>query len=286
MKGARSRSRSKRVPFVKMSGAGNDFILIDRAQLRAPTAFPALARKLCPRRTSIGADGLLIVSKARIPEMQYYNADGSRAFCGNGSRCAAWWMYRAGWGGKKFSFRTPAGRLSARVTGPGMVRLAMPEARIVRRDLCLRAGGGTYRAMEIFTGAPHAVVRVNLRRLGSVPVEELGRALRSHRAFRPHGMNVDFVGLDRRGCRLRTYERGVEGETLACGTGAVAAAVFFAAWKGGARTKKTAAEITVPVFTRSGAELTVRFRSLGEDRFSKVSLEGPADSIFEGEVML
>lgn len=268
----------KRLRFWKLTAGGNDFILVEAGAAR-PRAWRALARRLCDRRRSVGADGLLVVRRgggARPPRVDYLNADGSRAFCGNGSRCAAWWMVSAGWAGRSFVLDTAAGRLAARLLGPRRVRMGMGDARLLRAKVRVRAGGRLFSAELLDTGVPHAVVRVPGRELGRLPVRKLGAGLRSHRAFGAAGANVDFVAEDGRSCRLRTFERGVEDETWSCGTGAVAAAV---ALRGPGR----AGLRRVRVLTRGGA-LTVRFRAGTGGVFAGVSLEGPVEPVCEGTV--
>lgn len=241
--------------FSKLSGAGNDFILVDGTR-RKNTAWPALARALCPRRSAVGADGLLVVKKARVAKVLYYNADGSRAFCGNGMRCAAWWLHHAGWAGRTLTMDTNAGILEAHILSAGRASVAMPAIKAI-------AGN------RVDTGVPHAVVRVSpdaLRRLNPVA---LGRPLR-----RKYDANVDFTAIDKKGrVFVRTYERGVEDETLACGTGVVAAAWFAARWS---RRKG-------PVTVRArGGILRARFDADGKNVF----LEGPVKKIYEGETTL
>lgn len=280
----------KRIPFVKMSGAGNDFVLVESPWARSSGLSPArLARRLCDRRASVGADGLLVIRRrpGRVPELDYYNADGSRAFCANGSRCAAWRMHRLGWAGRDFSFRTAAGEVSAVIAGRERVRLGMPRAGRVRLGLRLKAAGREWTVHHLDTGVPHAVVAV--RGLDAFPVFEVGLALRRHRTFAPAGANVNFIEALPRGngavrgpvVRIRTYERGVEDETLACGTGATASALvvhLLLGWKSPVR-----------LLTRGGELLTVSFppsRDRGRSGFDHVRLEGPAVETFEGAARL
>lgn len=279
----------RRLRFVKMSGAGNDFVLLERGDVKKARLSPAaLARKLCARRDSVGADGLLIVrppARGKPPAVDYYNPDGSPAFCGNGSRCAAWWMRRRGWGGAEFPFRTIAGLLKARVPSAGHGRtqaraqILMPAVRGNPRRLKARVGGRTWSADLIDTGVPHAVVEV--RDVAKADVAGIGSALRKHPVFGARGTNVDFLELRRNGSgpilRMRTYERGVEGETLACGTGAVACAVHAHVSRG----------LLSPlrIRARSGAVLTARLRGEG-GRVREVWLEGPVRLTFEGEIAL
>lgn len=271
----------RRVPFAKLSGAGNDFILIDRARMPHLHSPSTLAKKLCPRAVSIGANGLLLLrregKKAPI-QLDYYNADGSRAFCGNGTRCAAIWAHRAGWAGRSFAFSTPEGLVDCRITGRDRANVRLPEPGTVQRSLRLAALGRIYSVGTVDIGVPHAVVRVKTSQLDAFPVERVGRALRRHPAFRPKGANINFIAIESRRTRLRTYERGVEGETLACGTGAAAAALLSAAWTG--------RRSPIRLQTLSGDILTVRFSKTKNSNFSNVWLEGPARFIYEGEALL
>ena len=219
--------------FWKLSGAGNDFVLIEGA------GSAALARRLCDRKAGVGADGLLAVRGRRVVN---YNPDGSRAFCGNGSRCAALFLSRRL--GKSFTFTSNGRELAARIVGGGRVAVRMPAPGPVTRRGHVRL---------VHTGVPHAVVPV--RGLDRYPVVEKGRPLRWKL-----GANVNFVERSGRALRVRTYERGVEDETLACGTGVVAAAAAFGVSK---------------VIVRSGETLTVSF---GPETW----LEGPARLVFEG----
>ncbi|MCX5787641.1 MAG: diaminopimelate epimerase [Elusimicrobia bacterium] len=254
--------------FAKLSGAGNDFVLVESGGRAAP----AVARRLCDRREGVGADGVLFLRRGRpggAHRLHYLNADGSRAFCGNGTRCAAWWLSRTG-GGRRLRPETDAGLLEAVVEGEGRVRVRMPRARGLRLGLELSAAGRRWIVHAIDTGVPHAVVAV--QGLSRFPVERFAPPLRRHRAWGRAGANVDFI--ERRGegvFALRTFERGVEGETLACGTGALAAAVVLETLG--------LAHLPLGLLTRGGT-LTVR-RERGA-----LWLEGPARIVFTGEVRL
>ncbi|MDE2237922.1 MAG: diaminopimelate epimerase, partial [Elusimicrobia bacterium] len=203
--------------FWKLSGAGNDFVLLE-GPLRAGGA---LARRLCDRRNGIGADGLLVL-EPRSRRLSYFNADGSRAFCGNGCRCAAVWLARRGYARTKtLELLTDRGRLSVRLLGARKAAVAMPRPRLLRAPLLLSAAGRRWPISLWDSGAPHAVARV--ADVEKAPVEEAGCALRLHRALGRAGANVDFVQVASNGLLVRTYERGVEAETPACGTGLLAA---------------------------------------------------------------
>jgi diaminopimelate epimerase len=260
-----------KLPFWKFSGAGNDFVLL--AGLPRGRGGPALARRLCDRRRGVGADGLLVVSRRGTrAAVSYWNADGSAAFCGNGTRCAALWAAARGWTkGESFTLETARGPLRARLTAPGRAELAMPAPRIMGPDLRLKAAGRSWKVCRVDAGVPHAAVLVP--DVDALDVRTLGRALRRHRAFRPAGANVDFYSARGGALRLRTYERGVEDETLACGTGAVAAAAA-------ARARGLAGD-RVRVRVRGGDELRVSF-----DADGGAALEGPGANVFTGEAAL
>lgn len=257
--------------FFKMSGAGNDFVLVERPK---GGSLSKLARRLCDRRRGVGADGLLAVDRGAL-RLSYFNADGSEAFCGNGSRCAAWWMHARGWvKGREFEFKTSEGPLRARITGRETVSIRMPEPHSIRLGLKVAAAGRTWTAHSLNTGVPHAVVEV--MELADFPVFEVGRALRHHKAFAPAGTNADFIRWDGKLLHVRTYERGVEDETLACGTGVAASALAgFLLGKG---------RPPVRVRVRGGATLKVSFKPLGGNAFSDVWLEGPAEVVYSGEI--
>lgn len=253
--------------FWKMSGAGNDFVLVVGALGRRG---PALARRLCDRHSGVGADGLLGLSRrGKAIRLDYWNADGSYAFCGNGTRCGALWARARGWAkGKRFAVKTIRGALSVTVTGKDRAEVTMPEPSGFRLNFPLSVSGRTYQCSFVDTGVPHAVILVpDAQR---VPVDELGRAVRFHKKFGKAGANVDFVSSRDGVLLLRTYERGVEDETLACGTGIVAAAAV-------ARALGKAGE-AVKVRVRGGDILKVSF-SAGSTR-----LEGPGVVTFVGEV--
>jgi diaminopimelate epimerase len=263
---------SRFLRFWKMTAAGNDFVLVDSAVSRPQ----ALARRLCDRREGVGADGLLVARRvAAGVALRYFNADGSSAFCGNGTRCAAWWAFVRGWAGRRMRLLTSAGAITARVEGRELATLAMPEPKGLRLGLALRVLGRRFTAHVVDTGVPHAVIPV--ADLTDFPVFESGRAIRRHRAFGRAGVNVDFVCRTGPALRLRTYERGVEDETWACGTGAVAAALVC--WKLGWMRPP------VKVRVRGGQTLTVSFRIEG-GLARDARLSGPAKIVFSGEVEL
>jgi diaminopimelate epimerase len=258
-----------------MTGAGNDFIVIDDRGNQIGDDARELAKQLCRRRVSVGADGLiLIVPSARGDfRMRYFNADGSEAeMCGNGGRCVARFAFEKGIAGRVMSFESSSGLHEAQILEDGDVRLKMAEPRAMILNDRVVVGGEARRLHRINTGVPHAVCEVD--GLDDFPVVEIGRLVRQHPDFMPEGTNADFIEvLDRNNVALRTYERGVEDETLACGTGAVAAALVSAAL---GRTKPP-----VAVHTRGGDTLTVGFY-MSDIGFCNVTLSGNADIVYEG----
>jgi len=267
------------VRFTKMAGSGNDFVVGDnRDGALAPAETAACARAVGPRARAGGADGVLLLEPSSSADfrMRIFNADGSEpAMCGNGGRCLA--LFAADLGlatDGRLRIETLAGPVAARMTAPGRVRIELtPPSEIVAHP-ALSLVGGAADVHLVNTGVPHAVVFVE--GLEAVDVRTLGRALRNHPAFAPEGANADFVEPDGSGgVRLRTYERGVEDETLACGTGAVAAALVAA------HTRSLSSPVRV--IPRSGEEMLVHFTGRGP-RFAKAELEGPVSVTFRGEV--
>lgn len=260
--------------FWKMSGAGNDFVLITGAP-RPAAELRRLARRLCCRRLSVGADGLLHVRREApgLVAARYFNPDGSEAFCGNGSRCAALWAFMNGLAPRSFRLSTAAGELPARITGRERVSMRMPDVRKVSLRHPGRWPAGVKELHFLDTGVPHAVVTV--RDIERVDVDALGRALRRHRAFGRAGTNADFTEIKGGRVLVRTYERGVEAETLACGTGITAAAV--------ALVLAGAVRPPVKLRSRSGEDFTVRLTPSGPGA-EGIFLEGPARLVFEGDI--
>lgn len=264
------------VRFTKMNGAGNDFILIDNRAGEVNLS-PEQITRMCDRHRGVGADGILFLEPASDGadfRMRYYNRDGGEAeMCGNGARCFARFAERKTSRGGRISFETPAGVIMAQFEGES-VRLTMSEPRDARLNIDISTDDRTWHGHFINSGVPHVVVPVV--DLDKVDVEHEGSAIRRHRLFAPAGANANF--LQKRGAReiaIRTYERGVESETLACGTGVVASALIFAA------TEKIAGPIAVSV--RGGNTLSVDFEHDG-DRFRQVTLTGPAEFVFEGTI--
>jgi len=269
------------IPFAKMSGTGNDFIIIDHRTPVVPVAMqPEFVAKVCRRRFSAGADGLIFIENSDIADFswRFYNGDGSTAeMCGNGARCAARFAYRNNIAPKKMSFETIAGIVKAEIVGDEEhVSLLMTDPFDFRMDLEVVLDGEPRDLFFVNTGVPHAVLFIDGE---DVPVKEWGREIRFHDMFQPAGTNVNFVSRKKEngGLLVRTYERGVEDETMACGTGAVASAII-AALQG-------IVDSPVEVETSGGDELTIIFDLDEGPAATDVYLEGPARIIYLGELM-
>lgn len=265
--------------FTKMNGAGNDFVMVDNRDGSLELDRAAIAR-LCDRHRGIGADGLLAVEPAQRSgeadfRMRYYNADGGEAeMCGNGARCFARYVGKIAGPRDAVRFETMAGVITAEMVGD-KVRLAMSQPRDLRLNEALDLKLENAVVHSANTGVPHAVVFV--QDLENVAVEKLGAQIRYHEHFAPRGTNANFVKtVGPQEIAIRTYERGVEGETLACGTGVVASALIFHEILGG--------ESPVGVKVRGGDWLEVSFEKDGAGAYRNVTLTGPADFVFDGVI--
>lgn len=265
--------------FTKMNGAGNDFVMLDNRD-RSLSLDPSRIAQLCDRHRGIGADGVLMVEPSLHGAdflMRYYNADGGEAeMCGNGARCFA--RFSTSLQAKpsdEVSFETLAGLIRAQITD-GLVTIAMSDPHSHRPPEALDVAGEEMEIHFLNTGVPHAVAFVS--DLEAVDVRKAGAALRYHQAFAPKGTNANFVQTIEPGhIAIRTYERGVEDETLACGTGVCAAALLYHL------KSQTPSPISVKV--RGGDTLQVGFEKVAGN-FRKVTLTGPADFVFAGTITL
>jgi len=278
--------------FFKLQASGNDFILIENQRSAVKTQkLKALAGRLCPRKFGVGADGILVVepSKKTLFRMRIFNPDGSEAeMCGNGARCAALWASRRlRKGVENIRFDTKAGIIEARVSyrkAKGEVsyyadvKVKISRVSNMRLDLPITIFGRRVKINYINTGVPHSIILVE--GLDKINVEEIGRKIRFHRVFKPAGTNVDFAEiLKDKFIAIRTYERGVESETFACGTGVVASAVIAAQKVMTLQNYK----YKFNVLTRSGEILQVYFTK-DESKITDVWLEGKAYFVYEGEI--
>ena len=262
--------------FTKMDGAGNDFILLDNRAGHIHLNRSQIAR-LCDRHRGIGADGVLLLENPSDHanfRMRYFNADGGEAeMCGNGARCFARFANKVAGARGKISFETVAGVISSELAGD-LVTLQMTEPTDLRLNVPLHVGAEKRIVHFINSGVPHVVVPV--AQIGDVDVLREGSTIRHHEIFSPKGANVNFI--EKRGpdkIAIRTYERGVEDETLACGTGVVASALVFAVTEN--------AEGPIAVVARGGDELRVGFDRV-DKQFRCVTLTGPAEFVFEGTI--
>lgn len=265
------------IAFTKMSGCGNDFVVVDGAAVPAGVSLEDLGRAICAFGTGIGADGLVVI-RPSIEDGASYSVDvinrsGAPAeLCGNASRCIARYAVDRGMAGKRHAFRTVAGLVEAAVSGE-TVTVTLPDPSPIALDMPVEIGGETHRIDFVEIGVPHAVLWWT-GDVETAPVGTLGQRLRHAPAF-PKGANVNFVAVLGETLRVRTFERGVEAETLACGTGSSASSI--------AAVRRGLLLRPVQVKTTHGALLTVDFDLVG-DRARRVCLSGPADYVFEGRL--
>ncbi len=260
--------------FAKYSGSGNDFIIIDNRDSAVKLSRSQISA-MCARRTGIGADGLLLLNKCRAYdfEMKYYNSDGGEAdMCGNGGRSIALFAYNEGIVKKKnMVFKSRKGVHKASIKGKDIVKLQI-ETPHSSKHLSIEALSEKLEGHFINTGVPHFVVFS--RDIERIDVKELGRAVRNNKVFAPEGTNANFITIKDGIVHIRTYERGVEDETLACGTGSVAAGITAAMEAG--------LESPVKIKARSGELLTIYF----DKDFQDVYLEGKVTPVYKGENLL
>ena len=260
-----------------MNGAGNDFILVDNRAGKVRLSTEQVVR-LCDRHRGIGADGLFLLRPSESGQAEwawdFYNSDGSKAdMCGNGARCFGRYIQRLTGAKSQTTFETGAGVITAAFDGERVtVNLTEPKDLKLNQKIALEEG--TVVAHSVNTGVPHAIIFV--ADADKAMVQELGAEIRYHAHFGPRGTNVNFVQLlGPQSIRVRTYERGVEGETLACGTGVSAAALISSVVHGFAS--------PVKVQVQGGDQLQVGFEN-ANGSFSKVRLSGPADFVFDGRI--
>lgn len=265
------------VEFTKMNGAGNDFVVLDNRDGRFPLN-PSQIERLCDRHRGVGADGLLLVEPPRDSgdvRMRYYNSDGGEAeMCGNGARCFARFTHELLGDPAPLRIETLAGLIAAERLEDGRIRLQMSDPRDLAEPVHLGIAGETVEIHSVNTGVPHAVIFVDS--IEAIDLPAIGRAVRYHEHFSPKGTNVNLVeirGTDR--IAIRTYERGVEGETLACGTGVTACALLAHLRRGVTR--------PVTVRVRGGDDLEVDWEQ-ENGTFRNVLLTGPADIVFRGTI--
>ncbi|HKI77644.1 MAG TPA: diaminopimelate epimerase [Ignavibacteriaceae bacterium] len=277
--------------FVKMSGAGNDFIMFDKNKNPGLLLNSDSIKKLCDRRNGIGADGVITISGSDNFDfvMEYFNADGSTgSLCGNGARCAikfAESINRVQ--NKKANFLSNGVPYSGEILNENKVKFYFGEPKDFKFNFKVKAGGQLINANYVNTGSPHVVIKIQevlkdpkhlnsgYTNINELPVTKIGKEIRNLPEFTPGGTNVNFIDIQKDKVFIRTYERGVENETLACGTGNAAAAIIA----------NKIAEIVSPVhlITYGGDELIVNFDGQGEN-INDLTLTGPVKTVFAGEI--
>ncbi len=253
-----------KIQFQKYQGTGNDFILIDNRNGAFPANDLKLITRMCDRKFGIGSDGLILIQNHTVQDfnMVFFNPDGSKSLCGNGSRCAVSFANHLGLAGQKTRFLTTDGEHDAFFDETGMIHFSLHDVKEVKQF-----GDDLF----IDTGSPHYIRFV--KDLKNLDVITEGRKIRYDPKFAPGGTNVNFVELQENFIAVRTYERGVENETLSCGTGVTACAL--------AATKKG---FKSPVrISTSGGNLEVSFEQTSPDEFRNIYLAGPVKKVFEGE---
>lgn len=273
-----------------MSGAGNDFIVIDKNKNKSFSLIQKQILNLCNRRNGIGADGVILISNSKDCDflMEYFNADGSSgSLCGNGARCAIQFAadskrLKNG----KAVFQVNKEIYNGEIIKNGSVRFELKSPAKVKLNFRIKAASQLIKSHYADTGSPHVVIEIEdvlalpkdlssrYRNIQNFPVSEIGKEIRYSKDFSPAGTNVNFIQIKNDEIHIRTYERGVENETLACGTGSVAAAIIANAHKG--------IPSPIKIKTWGGDELIADFQRIG-DRFDRVSLIGPVKTIFSGE---
>lgn len=265
--------------FSKMEGAGNDFILLNGAALDVVPDLGELAGAVCSRRMSVGADGLILVEPLSAcgadVRVRFWNPDGEEvATCGNGTRCAARFAALEKLTSDEMVIDTKGGPIAARVSGE-TVSLRYSAEPTVELDAVVTGPEGPRSGHRVEIGNPHFIIQ--LERLPEGPIEPECRPLRHAPELSPAGANVHLVEVvDDHAIRIRSYERGVEAETLACGSGSMSSAVALCA----------AGHVTSPVAveTRSGDVLTIRFERRDDGGFTLLELEGPARTVYTGQL--
>ena len=267
----------EKIDFYKMSGSGNDFIIIDnRKKVVDETDLPKFIASVCRRKMSVGADGFILVENADGVDFKwrFFNSDGNVAeMCGNGARCVARFAYLNGIAGPKMSFETQVGIIDAKVSDE-RVKVKMSDPDDLKTDYTLELKNSSLLISSINTGVPHVVIVKET--IDHAEVVKVGREIRFHHMFAPAGTNVNFLShIKDNIIAIRTYERGVENETLACGTGAVAGAIVMAC--------KKKLKSPVDVLTRSGKYLYIYYQEK-EGKYYDIYLEGDARIIYKAQL--
>lgn len=277
--------------FYKLTGAGNDFVFIDKKQNPGISLTPTQIKKICDRRFGIGADGVIIIRDIKDYdfEMLYYNADGSTgSLCANGARCAIWFAEKTNrLKNSRTKFISNSIEFSGEVISDELIKFNLNPPTKVKFKFRIKAFDQLIKADFIDTGSPHVVIEIsdvlknsdipfsNYQNISEFPVYQLGKEIRYHKDFAPNGTNVNFYSVESEKIYIRTYERGVEDETLACGTGAVATAISVFV------NKKIFPPISL--ITWGGETLIVNF-DVENQKVSNLTLTGPAKIVFEGKI--
>lgn len=275
-----------KIIFTKMSGAGNDFIVLDKKQNEKFIPTKEIIPQLCDRRNGIGADGLIIINDSDEYDfiMNYYNADGSTgSLCANGARCALLFASETGrLVGKSSNFLSNDIEYKGEIISNSEIKFYLNPPKKIKYNFKVKTGGRLINAHYVDTGSPHIVIDINesegfLPSLNKVQVENLGREIRCLPEFAPDGTNVNFIDVKGNIIHIRTYERGVEAETLACGTGSVAATLI----------SYVTHKIRPPVelLTKGNEKLFVNF-DVENLKVKNLSLTGPAKIVFTGEMII
>lgn len=283
----------EKVFFTKMSGAGNDFIVIDSSKYPGNLLNPGIITKLCDRRNGIGADGIITIHDLENYDfkMDYYNSDGStKTLCANGARCAIRYAQASNrLKNGKATFVVNEDIYSGEIISNEIVKFNLNTPKNVSGNLNIESAGQSLKYYYADTGSPHVVIKIEdilseplniksfYKDINEVPVFEIGRDIRYHKDFLPGGTNVNFIKITDEKILIRTYERGVEDETLACGTGAAASALISSLFF----------KIKPPVtlLTKGGDELIVNFK-VEKNNIMNLSLTGPAKIIYTGNFLL
>lgn len=262
------------VKFSKMSGNGNDFIIFDNRNGEYTYLYKTdnVIEKICTRGMSVGADGVIFIENSDKADFkwQFFNSDGSVAeMCGNGARCAARFAYLEGIAGKKMEFETLAGIIKAEIMDNDEVKTMLTAPHSMELDKKVQACGADYDIHSINTGVPHAVIMCD--EVSKMDVHSIGRDIRYNKSFAENGTNVNFIEVTgKNSLKIRTYERGVEGETLACGTGCAASAITAI--------EKNLVSSPVSLLTAGGKVLTVYYDG------SSVYLQGEGRRVYTGSL--
>jgi diaminopimelate epimerase len=282
----------KKFSFKKMSGAGNDFVLFDKNLNPDLELNSEKIKKICDRRNGIGADGVLLIEGSKDYDftMRYFNADGNLgSLCGNGARCAIKYFFVFNSSKNDEAVFTCEGKtFKGNKLNNGNIKFYLSEPADLKTNFSIKAYGQLINSSYINTGSPHVVIKIQdvlanpkkmdsyFTSLNEFPVFEIGKEIRYSPEFK-NGTNVNFIDFKDGKIFIRTYERGVEEETLACGTGSVAAAIICAA--------NYNMQPPFELIVRGGDALVVDFEK-SENQFINISLTGPAEIVYSGEISI